>query len=1239
MKKTDQKKSPPKRSHGKRNAALVVGLLFLLVSLFPWWSIYLAKPLLSAVDGLQVDSLSQRSWSEWTLRQASFQTTGLSFEAQEISLPSPSYLLLAKIGASDPTGSLELSSWRLALSESEQTSSPSQPLSLPSLLEQVERSTGLVHQYVSAVKATDGLVQQNGKDLLSVELIEAREKRLTVKADYLASDLPFEADVDYSRPSVWRVLAETSLAEADLELRADQGATLEGELTAHGNRIALSANWAPDSTGFIPTQASASSKRFALDQRYAFWKNAQPVTVDAELGWTGQEYRFSIQSVDASVKEQPIDLNLSGFGDFAKLTIESAEISLPWLEAHNDAPLVIDFSLANPLEQAELVARADLAELPWIEADGSVSGRIKADASGEGLPLLTANVDGEAVRIHDTRFSTFTANIKAVGTDVSINSLRASTESGSSIDASGSLDLAERSSSGLSVSLALKNESAMLNKLIGFEDWQELSADLSLSGALANPALQGSLSVSEFVLPELKPLTLNARIDGTLRDLHTEATVNSEANTLDLAFNLKSSSAELVADLKRLRIRPERKNAFATSGPAQVRFDLTSKQLAVKDLSLGDGQGSLIALPNLLLSADQLIVTAHLAELEPSFFESWLRNPKLPNLHITELNTEIALSADASQIQNSGEISWSLDSSNVIEASWRAHQQEEADKPSFRLDHLEIGSQGKHILRSKGDFPVSLGWSDNRIRYRFLKDAPISLTLNSTPHPDFWRSIETLVPVAITRPVINARIDGSLADPEGQLSLRLASLNWKDPSAPEKRITLSNIELEAEANNGILTVTTLSANAGANRLKGRAELPLKDKSLTELLEARQLPTFDTLDGSASLELTDFAAIDVWLPSFMRREGSATIESSFKSGQLEAKATVSKLATRPLPPLGSFSQVSGTLRYQNGRFETSGLEGMAEQSPFKLVGGVQLRKGKTPLYDLSFTSQDFPLLRDSGLMFSGDIDLSLTSKAGSAPQLAGNVKLKKGLVLTEPELLASSTKTNRQRPPYFAVETEPYSAWGLDIGIRGEQFLRVSNSFFEGTLSADFKLDGTLGNPLLVGRAEATSGVVRFPAASLKLQKGEALITRERPNTIQVEASAIGRLFAYDINLSATGSIEDLDIVINTNPALSQVDALLLVTTGAIPNSGGNLAQQSATSLGLFIGKGLFRKLAGPGDSDAASKLSLEVGNDISLQGKKTIEATYQLTDTLEIEGEYDKRDEYNANLKWTFFKK
>ena len=121
-------------------------------------------------------------------------------------------------------------------------------------------------------------------------------------------------------------------------------------------------------------------------------------------------------------------------------------------------------------------------------------------------------------------------------------------------------------------------------------------------------------------------------------------------------------------------------------------------------------------------------------------------------------------------------------------------------------------------------------------------------------------------------------------------------------------------------------------------------------------------------------------------------------------------------------------------------------------------------------------------------------------------------------------------------------------------------------------------------------------------------------------------------------------LDDLDISITTNPALTQVEALLLVTTGTVPKSQGSLAQsqgsaaeQSATSLGLFIGKGLFRKLTNRNTGEAASRLSIEVGNDISRQGKKTIEATYELTETLEIEAEYDKRDEYNANLKWTFF--
>ena len=554
------------------------------------------------------------------------------------------------------------------------------------------------------------------------------------------------------------------------------------------------------------------------------------------------------------------------------------------------------------------------------------------------------------------------------------------------------------------------------------------------------------------------------------------------------------------------------------------------------------------------------------------------------------------------------------------------------------MDDLAISSDGEPIITAQGQFPVGLSWTDSSLTASLNPDTAIDFNLQSSPRPRFWASISEALPITVKRPVIDASLTGTIDAPKGSLDLAVESLQWSDPEDKSRTITLQGLETRLLANSSNLAIETFKTSVGNNSIQASAGLPLPETEIAAVLADPASLDLQAIEAQLQIELSDLEALRAVLPGILRPSGSAQIQIEIKNQNISARGSLTDLATRPFPPLAPLAKISGDFLYENGVFSTEGLEGVADKSPFTLSGTANLSALDNPLLNLQFVSKGFPLVRDDGLLVSGDIDIGIVSDNAGQTKISGELILTEGLALIEPDLLASSTTTVSTRPPYFAVEAEPFDTWDLDVRIQGEEFLRVSNSYFQGALSAEFALEGNLGTPLLIGKGETSTGRIFFPASSLKLTAGEAFITRDRPSELQIQATASGRLFAYDINLDVQGTADNPELTITSNPALTQVEALLLLTTGAVPNQGGSLAQQSATSLGVFIGKGLFKKLTG-GNKDSRGKLELEVGQDISLQGKKTIEATYQLSEKLELEGEYDKRDEYNGNIKWTIFKR
>lgn len=1234
--------SPPEKSRSrplKRFALGSLALLAIAVLSFPLWSLWLAKPI-AAYAGVEIESTTRLGWDRWQLNQLSFQQDSIQFEAQAIELPSPTQLLIEHFSTKPARQTLQVTDWQLAIlpPPGSQPESATGPAITPhAAIQRTNQALAQIGRYLQTVKLERGLLSLDGTETLSLPHLQLSPQNLEAELTYLPRQLQAHLAVAFTSGEQWDLTADIPQLQLELASRlrlATEETHLAGTLSSSGNSLQLEASW---QDSFIPARARIETTAFALDGRYALWSDAPALKLDAVANWTEQGFDYQIEGYDTDEKPEQAPVLLVGQGSQKQVVIETAKVDLPWLSVVSDKPIRLDFSLENPLEATELQAKLNLKKLPFVEATGNLDATLTTRTSESGEPVIAARFSGADISLWDSSLKSVQASVDLQGGLANIHSLDFISQNGSLLGLEGSFDLQEKRFYPSRLSLDLLNESQRLRDLLPEFTWQSLHGELELEGPLSDPIFKGLLSFPSIAFPQTTPFSLEAQVSGTLSRLQaeTQAANESEKLTLALTAQTTSESTQIILDTLSLSTLGD-SPLLSLEESARITLNTTEGGIAATGLVLSGPDGRQLVLESLNVSESRFELHASAIDFETNSFNNWLAKP-LPDLRILDFDTDATLTENESRITTAGSASWALSENSNVDISWLANS-EPKQQGNLTIDHLEIGADSKHILVAEGKFPVSVFWKQRELQSTIQRDAPIAFSLESSPHPDFWTSLEKILPVAIRKPVVKARLSGTLDQPSGTFDLQLAALNWTLPDDPSKSVQLQDIKAQFSADANRLTIRSLQAFSGKNNIQASADLPLGDAPLiTSLNNAKNLD-FSTLSGKARIELAELQAFQNWLPDVLRQEGSATIDVNFDAGEVSALGHVKNLATRPLPPLGSLSKISGQLSLDNGIWRTEKITGLAEKSPFTLSGTADLNDLAAPLLNLSFVSKEFPLLRDSELLLSGDIDLQLVSEEQRQPIIKGSLNLTKGLFLIEPDLFASSTKTVSTRPPYFAVEQKPFDEWGLEIAIRGDNFLRASNSFFEGVLSAEFDLEGSLASPLLIGKAETTTGRIFFPASSLKLKSGRAFITRDRPSELQIEALAEGRLFAHDINLEVTGPTEKLELLITSNPALTQVEALLLLTTGAIPNTNGNLAQKSATSLGLFIGKGLFRKLS-RNSGESSSRISLEVGQDISLQGKQTINARYQLSDDLEIEGEYDKRDEFNANLKWTIFER
>jgi translocation and assembly module TamB len=234
------------------------------------------------------------------------------------------------------------------------------------------------------------------------------------------------------------------------------------------------------------------------------------------------------------------------------------------------------------------------------------------------------------------------------------------------------------------------------------------------------------------------------------------------------------------------------------------------------------------------------------------------------------------------------------------------------------------------------------------------------------------------------------------------------------------------------------------------------------------------------------------------------------------------------------------------------------------------------------------------------------------------------------------LVPAKVATPSARPPYFSIEQEPLADWRLALAVDGARFLSIRSPLFNGEISANLNLLGTLKEPVALGNLKIDSGLVRFPFANLQVQQGLVNLTSQDPYHPRLLLSAISKQFGYDIRMEVSGSPDAPVVQFTSNPPLSSEQIVLLITSGQMPQGAYTLTpQQRAQTVALFLGRDVLSKL-GFGDQ-SQDRLTIRSGEQISEQGKPTYNVEYKLSDRWSLTAEYDRFGDYNAGFKWRIY--
>jgi translocation and assembly module TamB len=1212
----------------KRKVLIGLGIIlltFLLAILAsPLWLPWLVRPM-AAKHNVTFGQYQRDGYSRLSFSDVRYARGNAHFAAQKVKTLQPIVWLWKHYVSRSTAGYFAVvEDWTLEFSRNQaRTNAPTKPARV---IGKTRRALTAIRQWIPQAACTNGAVviegirfdvpsmTWNGSQVEGLVLSEKYHQRANVRIELA--------------PRPEHILIRSDTADATLDLKVAEVAELlkiDGTATWHTNQADVSVEFAE---GWIPSRATAKSDKFVVPAEQLRLEGYRDPTGKFSAHWDGRRYHVDLQAgADPEQDSQfsPIKVDVKAAGDTNAVRVEKAVISTPWLNAKLSSGVEFNYSGKLLSPEAALFVDADLSKQEFIEATGSFSGEAFLRRSEKRFPYANFKLTSDGFAGYGMSLKRLNLEGKLDWPRVAITSTQLDFAEGGIGRGEAQINILTRAFESGRVELKGPIEHELLPANFSYTN---INVALNFSGPFKQLAYDGRMKVDGLSLPAMETMSLTTTWAGSARKLDKldiEAKVKNTTLNLGGAATLQTNA--LALDLKHLSLTGSNDLRLELQQPASIR--IRGKNVELSPLELRDQSRALLvegslALPNsgrFHVSATNFLSTdfqdffsepvAALAVDRLAFSGSWTNGP----LDFTLRGTGEFFPFETNRL------------SIAVTGSGNAR--------GISFEKLTVLSETEPVVNGRGFVPIQIlpGAVTNRIRIK--PQQPIDLRLDTSPSPAFWDRIARWTQVRFTDPEVNAVVSGTLENPKGRIVARIARLQWIGTTndLPKVEKVSANIDLNEHS----VRLRNLKLLIEGEPFMAHAELPVGD------LSRSWRKVFDWRKASGRVSGTDiqFAPFAKYIPDILSPQGEMDLDVAFAPGMLlDGFLIITNAATRPLPSSGALHDLQARLRFKNHVVEFENARGLLGGQLVGIFGDVDFSKTRRnlPLINLSLLGDGVPLARRPETILRGDLKLKISNLTNDIPLVSGEVRLRDSFYLGDiKQLIPGRVISPKLRPPYFSVEAKPMNEWLLDVRVVGESFLNVRSPLFHGAVSADWKITGTLGEPIALGDAEIESGLIKFPFANFRVTQGFMTLTSEDPYRPEVFATATSRAFGYDLQMELSGSANQPVVEFTSTPALTSEQIIAMVTTGEVPDrSFGVSDQQRAQRLALFLGRSLLSRFSDPA---GAERLTISTGEEISEEGRETYGLEYKLSEDWSIVGEYDRFGAVNAGVKWRIFSK
>jgi len=1248
----------------------VVGLLGIWFSLpvwFPW-----VLPRLAARANARFTGYQREGYRRFSLHGFTYTNQSIRLEADRVEALTPTAWLtrLATRGGKTGKPFLSITGWRL---ESLPSTKPASPVYAQA--QELATAFHFLQRWVPQVALSNGTVRVDQQSV-QIPALTWSSGRLWARIEREKLGAVVAADVRHAPTCQLQLASEALHLESSMQVSTNaDGLTLQSTNRWRNNPFELEAQLGH--TASLPDRASLRAPNFQLPARLLQLPGYGDIQGSARAGW--QEGRFDIElnagahPLAARTNLPPLTLDLHARGNTNHAVMTSAVLSSPWLRAALSRELAIHYSGRLLREPASLKLTADLSRQPWLPLEGRLTGAARFSPGADRWPTATFQLSGAGIGTPQLKAKSFSVEGGLDWPKLTISNAEAAFADGSTASVSGRVALNQsRMESG-----KLAFSGPLLRRWLpaGYS-YQGLTVAGEFHGAFTNLSHRGHLAITNLTIPGLNPLGLALDWEGRQNRLNEAAAQISARGSLlqvEGAVGVGNDGAEL--QMKALTLQQSGKPVLSLAGPARIAFRRSHWTIDSFHWAGTGGelkaQGSLnwprsgsfeVSAQGLQsdLAQDFLTVGGPAIELNAmNLSAGWSNGPVKFGLEVSaaeHTNGSPQVAATSAPGWESG-----LQLGGKVKLAGNAQ--------GLTVQELEVASRGSPCANVHGAIPLTLNPAAGRHQLQITPEGPLNLSGDFRVRGLLPEKLTAWTGVRWSDPHLRLQVSGTPKEPQGRLQVQVRQIQLAQSNQPMPALTDLHLDLHLDRQQARLVDCGLLIQGQPMTLS--AEVPLGADFWSTRTPPR-LPDWAKASAHLRMPQTKLSAFAELYPELFSPQGELEINVSLQPGfDLGGYLKLQGARTRSLPAVGPLRDInvdlrcherilelqSATANVGSASVQLSGRADLGDTDWFASISGAGA-KSRTPgpkprpsgLLDLSadelwppfsfrLGGTNVSLVRQAEMIIRGDLDLTATRTNGAPPLLSGTVRLHDSFFLADlATLIPRSGGSLSQRPPYFSITNAFLADWRLAVKVTGDRFLKARTTVFNGEVSANLKLEGSLEQPTALGDIRIASGIVRFPFGSLQVQQGFVTLTSENPYHPQLSATASSTQFGYEINMQVSGTADAPVIQFSSNPPLSSEQILLLLTAGELPKGTFSLTpQQRAQTLAVFLGRDALSQLGFAEGTE--ERLTIHSGEQISQTGTPTYSVEFKLNDRFSLVGEYDRFGDYNAGVKWRIYSK